>query len=222
MSYNKNNIFAKILRKEANAEVIYENEYVFCFKDIFPKAKIHILIIPKSEYTDIYDFSKNASSEEKESIFVAFNTLAPEPKKLIELVSFSILNFRRWLIRIVYGRNQERQLTSKKFLKQNSQQLIHSPIKIKTNTDLSKVKNKNVKLGIRSEFIDIADDQSNNTVKVKINRIEDFGNFKLLTSTLQNKMIKSKIDREKPISEGEVNLYIPPEKCCVYVDDKLI
>ena len=75
MSYNKNNIFAKILRKEVNAEVIYENEYVFCFKDIFPKAKIHILIIPKSEYTDIYDFSKNASSEEKESIFVAFDNL---------------------------------------------------------------------------------------------------------------------------------------------------
>ena len=95
-------------------------------------------------------------------------------------------------------------------------------IKIKTNTDLSKIKNKNVKLGIRSEFIDIADKESNNTVKVKINRIEDFGNFKLLTSTLENKTIKSKIDREKPISEGEVNLYIPPEKCCVYVDEKLI
>ena len=73
MSYNKNNIFAKILRKEANAEVIYENEYVLCFKDIYPKAKIHILIIPKNEYTDIYDFSKNSSSEEKESIFIAFD-----------------------------------------------------------------------------------------------------------------------------------------------------
>jgi len=95
-------------------------------------------------------------------------------------------------------------------------------IKIKTNTDLSKVKNKHVKLGIRSEFIDIADKESHNTVKVKINRIEDFGNFKLLTSTLENKIIKSKIDREKPISENEVNLYIPPEKCCVYVDEKLI
>ena len=70
MSYNKNNIFAKILRKEANAEVIYENEYVFCFKDIFPKAKIHILIIPKSEYTDIYDFSKNASSEKKKAFLL--------------------------------------------------------------------------------------------------------------------------------------------------------
>ena len=104
----------------------------------------------------------------------------------------------------------------------SSNELIVGSIKIKTNTDLSKIKNKNVKLGIRSEFIDIADKESQNTVKVKINRIEDFGNFKLLTSTLENKTIKSKIDREKPISEGEVNLYIPPEKCCVYVDEKLI
>ena len=75
MSYNKNNIFSKILRKEANAEIVYENEYVLCFKDIFPKANIHILIIPKKEYTDIYDFSKNASSIEKESIFSVFKTL---------------------------------------------------------------------------------------------------------------------------------------------------
>ena len=95
-------------------------------------------------------------------------------------------------------------------------------LEINTRTDLSKIKNKKVKLGIRSEFIKIANEQKDNVVNVKVSRVEDFGNFKLLTSTLEKKIIKSKIDREKPISEGEVNLYIPPEKCCVYVDDKLI
>ena len=75
MSYDKSNIFAKILNGQAKAETVYENDYVLCFKDIFPKSKIHILIIPKSEYSDIYEFSKNASSEEKESIFLAFETL---------------------------------------------------------------------------------------------------------------------------------------------------
>ncbi len=104
----------------------------------------------------------------------------------------------------------------------SSHEVSVGSIKIKTNTDLSKIKNKNVKLGIRSEFIDIADKQRENTIKVQVNKIEDFGNFKLLTSTLENKMIKSKIDREKPISEGVANLYIPPEKCCVYVDEKLV
>jgi glycerol transport system ATP-binding protein len=95
-------------------------------------------------------------------------------------------------------------------------------IKIKTNTNLSKVKNKNIKLGIRSEFIDLADKEGSNTVKAKVQKVEDFGNFKLLTAKMKNFTIKSKIEREKPISNDEVNLYIPPEKCCVYEDDKII
>ena len=86
-------------------------------------------------------------------------------------------------------------------------------IKIKTNTNLSKVKNKNIKLGIRSEFIDLADKEGNNTVKAKVQKVEDFGNFILLTATMKNFTIKSKIEREKPISNDEVNLYIPAEKC---------
>ena len=75
MKYDKENIFAKILRGDAKAERVYENEHVLCFKDIFPKAKIHILIIPKKEYLNIYDFSKNASDDEKKSIFLAFETI---------------------------------------------------------------------------------------------------------------------------------------------------
>ena len=55
--YDKNNIFAKIIRKEAKAEVVYEDEHVLCIKDIFPKAPIHVLIVPKAEFTDIFDFS---------------------------------------------------------------------------------------------------------------------------------------------------------------------
>ena len=48
MKYDKNNIFAKILRgRRLQREKVYENEFVFCFKDIYPKSKIHILIIPK-------------------------------------------------------------------------------------------------------------------------------------------------------------------------------
>ena len=95
-------------------------------------------------------------------------------------------------------------------------------IKIKTNSNLSKLKDKKVKLGVRSEFIDIAENEGENTFKARVNRVEDFGNFKLITANIGSKVIKSKIEREKPVTEGQVNLYIPPEKCCVYVDDKLI
>ena len=95
-------------------------------------------------------------------------------------------------------------------------------IKIKTNTDLSNIKSKNIKLGIRSEFINLATNENINTVRAKIERVEDFGNYKLLTASIEGLTIKSKIDRDRPIPESGVNLYIPPEKCCVYQDEKLI
>ena len=95
-------------------------------------------------------------------------------------------------------------------------------IEIKTNSNLSKIKDKNVKLGIRSEFINVAEKEGQNTIKALLTRVEDFGNFKLLTANMGDFVIKSKVNREMPISNGDINLYIPPEKCCVYINEKLI
>jgi histidine triad (HIT) family protein len=64
MSYNKNNIFAKILKKEIPCKKIFENEYVLSFHDINPQKKIHALIIPKGEYIDLDDFNHRASDSE--------------------------------------------------------------------------------------------------------------------------------------------------------------
>jgi len=64
MSYDRNNIFAKILRKEIPCNKIYENDYVLAFHDITPQKKIHALIIPKGDYTDLDDFNKKASDKE--------------------------------------------------------------------------------------------------------------------------------------------------------------
>ena len=64
MTYDKNNIFAKILRGEIPCKKIYEDEFVLAFHDIHPKKKIHTLVIPKGEYTNLDDFSFKASDEE--------------------------------------------------------------------------------------------------------------------------------------------------------------
>ena len=53
MSYDSSNIFAKILRKEIPCESVYENEHILAFKDVFPKAPIHILVIPKKPYKSV-------------------------------------------------------------------------------------------------------------------------------------------------------------------------
>ena len=95
-------------------------------------------------------------------------------------------------------------------------------LEIKTETDLSKLKNKAVKLGIRSEFIKIANDQKENVIDVKVSRVEDFGNFKLITAKVGGFEIKSKVEREIPISSEKLSLFLPAEKCCIYSEEKLV
>ena len=64
MTYDQNNIFAKILRGEIPCDKIYESDHALAFKDIHPQAKVHVLVIPKGAYINMDDFSQNASSEE--------------------------------------------------------------------------------------------------------------------------------------------------------------
>lgn len=64
MEYDSNNIFARILRKEIPAHIIYEDKYALAFHDINPKAPIHILVIPKGEYVSFIDFFSKAPPEE--------------------------------------------------------------------------------------------------------------------------------------------------------------
>ena len=64
MSYDDNNIFAKILRKEIPCKKIYEDEFVLSFYDVNPQKKIHALVIPKGKYIDLDDFNLKASDKE--------------------------------------------------------------------------------------------------------------------------------------------------------------
>ena len=64
MNYDKNNIFAKILRGEIPCKKIYEDEFVLAFYDVNPQKKIHALVIPIGAYVNLDDFSSNASKKE--------------------------------------------------------------------------------------------------------------------------------------------------------------
>lgn len=63
MSYDINNIFAKILRGEIPCDKVYEDEFALAFNDINPQAPIHVLVIPKGEYISMSDFSANAPAD---------------------------------------------------------------------------------------------------------------------------------------------------------------
>ena len=69
MSYDDNNIFARILRGEIPSTKVYEDEHVLAINDIHPQAPVHILVMPKAKYVSFADFSAKASDAE----IVAFN-----------------------------------------------------------------------------------------------------------------------------------------------------
>jgi histidine triad (HIT) family protein len=54
--YDRNNIFAKILRGEAPCTKVYEDEHALAFDNIHPAAPVHVLVVPKGEYVSSADF----------------------------------------------------------------------------------------------------------------------------------------------------------------------
>jgi len=64
MTYDKNNIFARIIRGEIPSQKVYEDEAVLAFNDISKAAPTHVSVIPKGEYIDFCDFSTKASAAE--------------------------------------------------------------------------------------------------------------------------------------------------------------
>tara|TARA_Y100000741_G_scaffold358325_1_gene337352 strand:- start:179 stop:547 length:369 start_codon:yes stop_codon:yes gene_type:complete len=76
MTYDKNNIFAKILRGEVPCEKIYEDEYVLSFYDVNPQRKIHALVIPKGNYIDLDDFNAKATDKEIVGYFKGISKVA--------------------------------------------------------------------------------------------------------------------------------------------------
>lgn len=76
MDYNKDNIFAKIIRGEIPANKVYEDEKVLAFHDISKAAPTHVLVIPKGEYVDFIDFTSKANAEEILHFFKKLNEIA--------------------------------------------------------------------------------------------------------------------------------------------------
>ena len=76
MSYDPNNIFAKILRGEIPCDKVYENDHALAFRDINAQAPVHVLIIPKGAYESSSDFGRDAGAEEVAGLMRAVAAVA--------------------------------------------------------------------------------------------------------------------------------------------------
>lgn len=56
-------IFCKIINKEIPTDIIYENDKVMAFLDIFPTSLGHTLIIPKKHFVNVYDIEEDYLAE---------------------------------------------------------------------------------------------------------------------------------------------------------------
>jgi diadenosine tetraphosphate (Ap4A) HIT family hydrolase len=81
MTYDPNNIFARILRGEIPSKKIYENDYTMVIHDAFPQAPVHALVLPKKAYESLTDFSTTATEEE----IIAFHRAISISLKELEL-----------------------------------------------------------------------------------------------------------------------------------------
>jgi histidine triad (HIT) family protein len=63
-SYDRNNVFARILRGEIPNRTVLETEHSLAFHDIGPQAPHHVLVIPKGAYVNWDHFAAEASDAE--------------------------------------------------------------------------------------------------------------------------------------------------------------
>ncbi len=76
MPYDRDNVFARILRGELPCTKVYEDEHVLAFRDINPQAPTHVIVIPKGEYISVDDFSEKASEAELAALVRAIGRIA--------------------------------------------------------------------------------------------------------------------------------------------------
>ena len=64
MAADPNCIFCKIVRKEIPADEVYRDEGVVAFRDLNPKAPVHVLVIPTAHAHDLSAFAAEAGDAE--------------------------------------------------------------------------------------------------------------------------------------------------------------
>ncbi len=63
MTYDDNNVFAKILRGELPCHKVYETDRVLAFMDVMPRGDGHVLVIPKAKARNLLDIEPDDLAE---------------------------------------------------------------------------------------------------------------------------------------------------------------
>jgi histidine triad (HIT) family protein len=70
-------LFCRIVRRELPSKVVYEDERLFVFEDIHPKAPVHVLVVPKRHFSSLEEVPEGEAALLGE-ILLRARTLARE------------------------------------------------------------------------------------------------------------------------------------------------
>ena len=63
MSESDDCLFCRIISGQIPSDKVFEDDTTYAFKDIHPKAKVHVLIVPKHHYRDVAQLAQSDAAE---------------------------------------------------------------------------------------------------------------------------------------------------------------
>jgi glycerol transport system ATP-binding protein len=78
-----------------------------------------------------------------------------------------------------------------------------------------------LELGIRPEFLGVAAQPGETSLPASLERVEDLGNYKLITARLGPHRLVAKLPEHAPVPSGDVHLAFPPSRALLYADERL-
>lgn len=79
-------VFCRIVDRRSAADIVYEDDAVLAFKDIYPKAPVHVLIIPKRHIASLVDASPDDA--------LALGQCVVAARRLAEMTGYAEKGFR--------------------------------------------------------------------------------------------------------------------------------
>ncbi|KSV77624.1 MULTISPECIES: HIT family protein [unclassified Sinorhizobium] len=89
MTYDDNNIFAKILRGEIPSHRVYEDDATIAFMDVMPQAEGHLLVVPKAPSRNLLD----ADAATLPALIATVQKLAVAAKEAFEADGVTVMQF---------------------------------------------------------------------------------------------------------------------------------
>lgn len=89
MTYDNDNVFAKILRGELPCHKVHEDDETFAFMDIMPRAEGHVLVIPKQTAVNLFDVDPDTLC----TLIKAVRALAPVVRDAMEAEGVIVQQF---------------------------------------------------------------------------------------------------------------------------------